>query len=357
VSPERTADAATPRVPAKVLVTGAAGFIGTSVVERLLTRGCSHVRCLVRPSSGRESLEALARSFPGAELELLTGNVLSPADCARAVDGVHAIYHLAAGIGKSYADCFRTSVVGTKQLLDAVTHLSDRPRFVNVSSLAVYSNLALKRHALLDESCELDCRPVERCEPYAYAKIRQEELVTERARQSGLWHSIIRPGAVYGPGKQELTARVGIDTFGVFLHVGGRNIIPFTHVQNCADAIVLAGIVDRANGETFNVVDDDLPTSSEFLRAYTRNVRPLPRLRIPYRVFYAFCTAWEAYAAWSEGQLPPVFNRRRCAIYWKGNQYSNEKLKRVLGWTPVVPTAQGFAEYFQYLRTVHEAPC
>ena len=69
----------------------------------------------------------------------------------------------------------------------------------------------------------------------------------------------MRPGAVYGPGKSQLTGRIGIDTFGVFLHLGGSNQIPFTYVDNCAEAIILAGLVQGVDGEVFNVVDDESP--------------------------------------------------------------------------------------------------
>jgi nucleoside-diphosphate-sugar epimerase len=340
-----------------VLVTGAAGFIGSRVVESLLRSGAGRVRCFVRPASSRARLEAIAQSHPAARLEFVEGNVLSRDDCARAAAGAGIVYHLAAGIGKSYDACYLTSVVGTRNLLEAVAQAGCARRFVNVSSLAVYSNVHLPRHALLDESCELDARCLERHEPYAWAKLKQDELVMAVAAARGLSYAIVRPGAVYGPGKPDLTARVGIDTFGLFLHLGGSNQIPFTYVDNCADAIVLAGTAAGADGEAFNVVDDDLPTSRQFILGYTRHVGPLRRLWVPYRMFSLFCRAWETYSAKSGCQLPPVFNRRRCAIYWKGNRFSNRKLKERLGWGPHVTTAEGLASYFAYLKAVKQAPC
>ena len=55
--------------------------------------------------------------------------------------------------------------------------------------------------------------------------------------------------------------------------MGGSNTIPFTYVDNCAEAIVLAGLVKGVDGEALNIVDDDLPSSREFLRLYKNNVR------------------------------------------------------------------------------------
>jgi hypothetical protein len=52
---------------------------------------------------------------------------------------------------------------------------------------------------------------------------------------------------------------------------------------------------------------------------------------------------WEKYSEWSKGQLPPAFNRRHS--YWKKTRYSNEKLKKRLGWVPRVPTVDGLQRY------------
>src|SRR2546430_15845682 len=111
------------------------------------------------------------------------------------------------------------------------------------------------------------------------------------------------------PGKEAITKRVEIGTFGFFLHVAGSNTIPCTYVDNCADAIVLAGLMRGVEGEVFNVVDDDLPSSRRFLRLYKRNVKHFRSLYLPHPLSYLLCFLWEKYSAWSEGQLPPAFNR------------------------------------------------
>jgi nucleoside-diphosphate-sugar epimerase len=203
---------------------------------------------------------------------------------------------------------------------------------------------------LLDETCELESQTVERADTYAFAKLKQDELVLEYAQKYALPYVILRPGAVYGPGSSRMTHRVGLNTFGIFLHLGGSNRLPLTYVANCADAIVLAGIKRGVEGEVFNIVDDDLPTSRQFLRLYKKHVSALWSIYVPYRVFYCGCYLWEKYAQWSEGQLPPVFNRRWCCAYWQGNTYSNKKLKELLGWQPRVHFAEASKQYFEYVR-------
>src|SRR5438132_2008573 len=253
----------------RILVTGSNGFIGARVVEILLEYGYRNIRCFVRPSSRLDRLEKVLSQFDaGKDVALVTGDLLSPTDCRKAAEGVSVIYHLAAGMEKSFAGAFMNSALATRNLMDAFLRFAKPKRFVNVSSFAVYSNLALKRGALLDENCPLEDAPQERFDAYGFGKLKQEELVKEYGEVHNLPYVILRPGYVFGPGKRDLSGRVGIDTFGFFLHLGGNNQLPLTFVDNCAEAIVLAGLVPGVDGEVFNVVDDDLLTSREFFKAY-----------------------------------------------------------------------------------------
>src|SRR6266700_7601136 len=229
-----------------ILVTGSNGFIGSKVVEKLLEYGFANLRCFVRPSSNLSRLhKAFSRFDAGKNVELVTGDLLSSEDCRKATEGVSIIYHLAAGMEKSFAGAFMNSALATRNLMDAVLRYGQPKRFVNVSSFAVYSTLSLKRGDLLDETCLLEDAPQERFDAYGFGKLKQEELVKKYGRKYELPYVIVRPGYVFGPGKRELSGRVGIGTFGFFIQVNGSNFLPLTFVDNCAEAIVLAGL--RAN--------------------------------------------------------------------------------------------------------------
>jgi nucleoside-diphosphate-sugar epimerase len=335
-----------------ILVTGAAGFIGARVVRGLLDRGFRRVRCLTRPSGDRARFEALVGGVPpGAALEIVEGNLLSPEDCRAATRGAALVVHLAAARGeKSFPDAYLNSVVTTRNLLDAVVSQGVIRRFVNISSFAVYTNNGKPRRGVLDESCPVEPQPHLRGHAYTFAKAKQDDIVREYGERHGLPYVIIRPGYVYGPGNEAITIRVGIGTFGVFLHLGGPNTVPLTFVDNCADAIVLAGLAPGVDGQVFNIVDDDLPSSRGFLRLYKRQVRRFRSIYLPHAVSYALCWLWEAYSDWSEGQLPPAYNRRAWYAFWKRTRYSNDKAKRLLGWTPRVSTAEGLNRYFASCR-------
>jgi nucleoside-diphosphate-sugar epimerase len=330
----------------RILVTGSNGFIGAKVVEILLEYGFANLRCFVRPSSKLDRLKKILEKYPaGKNAEIISGDLLSREDCRQAAAGVSVIYHLAAGMEKSFAGAFMNSALTTRNLMDAFLEHGRAARFVNVSSFTVYSNLKLDRGALLDETCPLEDAPQERHDAYCFGKLKQEELVRQYGEKQKLPYVILRPGAVFGPGKKALSGRVGIDTFGFFIHLGGSNQLPLTFVDNCADAIVLAGLKPGVDGEIFNVVDDNLLTSGEFLQAYKRKVKPFFSVRVPYFVANGLCGLWENYSKKSKGQLPPVFNRRRAAAEWKGNRFSNQKLHERLGWKPRVNMDQAMSAF------------
>ncbi len=320
-----------------ILVTGAAGFIGKRVVRNLLRRGFRDVRCLVRPSRNRSELDAVALSNPSGSMEVIRGNLLSRQDCTMATQDVTVVYHLAASTGeKSFPDAFMNSALATRNLIEEFLEFGKPKRFVCVSSFAVYSNTTLKRGALVDETCPLEQKPYERFDAYAFGKLKEEQTVRKYGVEQTLPYVILRPGVVFGPGKPALSGRIGTNTFGFFMHMGGSNQLPLTFVDNCADAIVLAGLKSGIDGEVFNVVDDELLTSNEFLAAYKAASGKFRSIRVPYGIAHALSWVWEKYSEWSEGQLPPAFNRRRCSAEWKGNRFSNAKIRQRLEWRPLV---------------------
>jgi nucleoside-diphosphate-sugar epimerase len=265
---------------ARVLVTGANGFLGTVLVERLIARGHRDIRCFVRPGSRRARLEEIRDRHPDRAIELFTGTLHAPESVLPALDGVTVLYHLAAGTGGAAADLFLSSVVASKNLLEAVVQRGGI-KIVLVSSFGVYGVADLPWGATLNENTPLEPHPEKR-DLYSYAKLRQEQLFWEYQERHGFPLVVLRPGVIYGPRGTAISGRVGLSLFGLFLHLGGRNTLPLSYVENCAEALVVAGESEQAVGQAFNVHDDDLPDCRTYLRRYRRDVRPLRALSIPY---------------------------------------------------------------------------
>ncbi len=147
----------------KVLVTGATGFLGTALVERLLARGEKDIRCFLRSGSDRGRLDDLARRYPDAQLELYVGSLASKDSAARALDGVSVVYHLAASLLGAAADIFLNTVVASKHLLEAIAAASGAGghpiKVVLVSSFGVYGVAGLPRGHVVDEATPLEAAP------------------------------------------------------------------------------------------------------------------------------------------------------------------------------------------------------
>ncbi len=332
----------------KVLVTGANGFLGTALVERLLARGERDIRCLLRAGRDGSAIEAAARRCPEAAVERFVGSLASSSSAASALDGVGIVYHLAASPSGAPADMFLSTVVASKNLLDAIAGAGRPIKAVLVSSFGVYGVAGLPAGALVDESTPLEDHP-ERRDVYSHAKLRQERLFREYQAKHGFPLVVLRPGVIYGRGGTRISARVGLELAGVFLHLGGRNLLPLTYVDSCADAVALAGQSEAANGQTYNVVDDELVTAKQYLSRYRREVRRFSAVPVPYLLLQLLSRTVLAYHRWSKGQLPPVFTPYRTATTWKPTRFSNARLK-ALGWRPLLSTDEGLRRSFEHFR-------
>ena len=329
----------------KVLVTGAAGFLGTRISERLLAAGEHDLRLHFRSAPSARIAEWSAR-YPAARIETIGANLLSRGSLDPLVAGVDCIIHAAAGMRGSAADMFANTVVGTRNLLEAAGEAGVR-RIVLISSFAVYRTIDLPDGALHDESVPIEPVGAEKGS-YAYAKTRQEQIFEEYRQRFGFEAVILRPGAIYGPGTAPFSTRVGVQVAGFFFSLGGRATLPLSYVENCADAIVEAALRAPAGG-VYNVVDDDLPSCRDYLRAFRREVRPMRVVPVPYWALLAGSRLLASYHRRSKGQLPAGFPPYVVKSMYRPLRYSNEALKR-LGWRQRVPTAEALALSFSHWR-------
>lgn len=330
----------------KILVTGAAGFLGQQIVRRLLAQGARDVVLHVRRSAPPGVVEALRREFPDAAISTTAANLLARGTLSAAVEGVDCIVHAAAGMRGAAADMFANTVLGTRNLLEAACAAGVR-RVVLVSSFSVYRTEQLPEGAVLDESVPREQDGVKRG-PYGFAKTQQEILFEQFCKEQGFEGIVLRPGVIYGPGGGALSQRIGLSAMGLFASLGGPALLPLTHVSNCADAIAMAAL-KATPGCVFNVVDDDLPTCAEYLSLYQRNVRRLRVLRIPYPLFLWGSKRLVAYFERSKGQLPAVFTPYVVRSMYRPLRYSNAALK-ALGWRPAVSTREGLESTWKALR-------
>ena len=327
----------------KILVTGAGGFLGKRIIERLLAHGQTDLRAMVRDTSKADGIRQIAAKYPNANVEIVAVNLRNPSEIPPAIADCGIIIHAAAALKGSAAEMFMDSVVASRNLLDAVIQVP-AIRVVLVSSFGVFGVAVLDRFALVDEKTPMEDRPENR-DIYSHSKLRQEQLFWEYREKHPFELVVLRPGVIYGPGGGHFSTRVGLSLFGTFLHLGGRNPLPLTFVENCAEAIVVAALEPKANGEVYNVIDDDLITANQYLKLYKRQVKKVRSVPVPFSVMMLLSKLVERYSKTSKGQLPAIFTPYKTRVMWGGNRFSNAKLKSI-GWKPLIPTKDALAQTF-----------
>jgi nucleoside-diphosphate-sugar epimerase len=302
----------------KVLVTGAAGFLGRHVVDALVQRGHA-VRAL-------DLATALgAARWSSTAVEACEAD-LCGADLSDACRGVDAAVHLAAQLQGEAAAMVEAATVGTTRLVEAMAAAGAR-RLVLASSLSVYDWSAGQ---VLDEEAPLEPAPEAR-DGYTMAKLSQETVARERCAGTGIELTVLRPGILWGQGR-ELPSTLGQQLGPVHLVIAPGRSFPAVHVRNCADAFAAA--LDGVPG-TFNVVDHPEVTPAQFVRDHLQRAgRRGLALPVPYRVGLA--CALVLYGA-SPGplrrRLPSFLAPRRFAARYRPVRIDGARL-RAAGWRP-----------------------
>lgn len=310
----------------KVLVSGAGGFLGRYVVKCLLARGHS-VRAMVRPASSEPSWNGHVEIYR-ADLRTRTEESL-----VSAFDGIDIVIHLAAATSGNEDTQFTSSVVATERFLEAMAR-SHVKRLVFVSSLVVYDWRRAKN--VMDENTPL-VTDVYEMGAYPIAKVWQERVVAKFAKTHSWDLTIMRPGFIWGPQHAEIGG-MGRRVGRVNIMFGPLTRLPLTHVENCADCIVVAAENSAAAGEIFNVIDDDNVRVWRYVSEYSKRTGqrrfPLP---IPYRVglVVAQLANWTSKLLFGKkGKLPSLLTPRRYEAQFKPVRFNTGKLRKTLGWRP-----------------------
>lgn len=322
----------------KLLVTGANGFLGNYVVLEGLRKGHT-VRALVRPATDVATL-----GWPTSEnLEIVRADLRSRAGLADAVRGVDSVIHLAAAKSGDVYTQYAGTVVATENLLAAMTETGVH-RIVAISSFSVYDYAKASPLAPVDEQTPREQDALDR-DAYAHTKLVQEQLIRDHAAAHQWSLVVLRPGMIWGRDNL-LNAWIGMSGGNRFwIRTGAWARIPLTYVENCAEAIVMAASSKAAQGETFNIVDDAVPTQRQFTRMVLRRLSPR-RMVIPVSYSLLRLTAGSIALVnkrllGNRARVPSLLVPSRLAARGRPLQYSNKKIKTVLGWTPHYTLEEG----------------
>jgi dTDP-glucose 4,6-dehydratase len=238
----------------KVLVTGADGFIGSHLTERLITKGAS-VRAFVYYNSFNswgwlDTLPADQKK----KLDVFSGDVRDSSGVLEASRGTEIIFHLAALIGipfsyhspDSYVD---TNIRGTLNVLQAARKTKPQ-KVIHTSTSEVYGSA---QYTPMDEA-----HPINPQSPYAATKAAADSLALSFYRSFELPVTIIRPFNTFGPRQ---SARAIIPTIMAQIYSGQKTIRlgnlnalrDFNYITNTVDAFIRLAEAPKTEGEVFNV--------------------------------------------------------------------------------------------------------
>lgn len=238
----------------KVLVTGAAGFIGSHLVQRLLIKSAK-VRAMThyRSDPSLHNLEFLTPEEMRF-VEVIKGDVGDPYFVRRAVEGCDVVFHLAALIAIPYsyiapASYVATNIYGTLNILEACKS-EGTPRLVHTSTSECYGSA---RYTPIDEN-----HPLQGQSPYSASKISADKIVESYYKSFDLPVVTIRPFNTFGPRQ---SARAVISTI-ISQLMAGVNVLKlgdispvrdFTFVTDTSEGLICGALTEGIEGETINL--------------------------------------------------------------------------------------------------------
>ncbi len=256
----------------RVLVTGAGGFIGSHLVERLVERGYA-VRALVHyNATGHWSNLELLPADVLKTIEVVAGDVTDSSQLEVAVRDCSIVFHLAALISIPYSyraprAYLTTNVTGTVNVAEACLRNGVR-RLVHTSTSEVYGSA---QYEPMDEA-----HPLVAQSPYAASKIAADKVVESFARSFDLPVTTVRPFNTYGPRQ---SARAVIPTIITQALAGGvirlgstAPVRDLTFVRDTADGFIAAGIADTVPGEVVNLGTGKGRSVAELVEAVGRRL-------------------------------------------------------------------------------------
>ncbi len=304
-------------MPQTIAITGATGFIGSALAQRLAASGC-HVQALVRPASIHKRPEK-------PNIRWIQGDLADLKGLQRLVRGADAVVHCAGTVrGATRAQFDRINVDGVAQLVHSIEQQQPAPRFLLISSVAA-------REPHLSH--------------YAASKRQGEIVLAEKATRTP-W-TIFRPCAVYGPGERELLPLFRWMARGIaFLPGAGQARFSMLHVQDLAEAVVRWLESENTRGRIYEIHDGHPDGySQQDIADVVAKLRggPVIRIRIP-AVFLRALAAFNlvfALAARYAPMLTPGKVRELCHVNWVCD---NGPLNTDTGWTPRISLAHGLEQ-------------
>ncbi len=320
----------------KVLVTGAGGFTGSNLCNKLASEN-AQVTAFLRSNGSKRELHP--------SIEVVTGDLTKPQDCIRAMQGIDTVFNVAA--------VFRNVKGSEQQLRDIHVHATENliraakkegcRRFVHTSTMGVHGHV---KDGPGNEETEFSPG-----DAYQETKVEGELLAFKLAKELDLELTVIRPCGIYGPGDTRFLKLVKPIKKRQFFMIGSGNThYHFVYIDDLVNGYMLAGEKPGAVGEAFLIGGKDAPTLNELARkiAEIQNA-PAPKFKIPvWPIYYA---GWACEIIFGLFKIEPILHRRRVAFFTKNRDFTIAKAQNLLGYEPKVGLEQGLTSLINWYES------
>lgn len=317
----------------RVLVTGATGFIGGRLAERLAVETGALVS-----ATGRNLTAVPFLAEVGADLR--PADLLDLAAMSQLMAGQDIVFHVAAWLNIRHGTAemaWLVNVFAVQQLIRLAIKAGVE-RFVLVSSVAAYGPPS---RPVITEAMAVDST---QRSLYGRTKAEGERLALALGRESGLSVTVIRPGMVYGPRAQGWSGRMIRliqRRVPVIFGDGAANTCPI-YIDNLVDGLLLAAIRPEAVGEAFQMVDPPVSWREWFERyGQMCAIRPV---RLPLAAARLALTLAERLP------LNLSIDRGLLTYYTANAHYPTTKARQLLGYRPAVSFEEGMRNTEAWLR-------
>lgn len=313
--------------PARVVVTGASGFIGKHLCSALAQKGYM-LRALVREGDDVDYLETL-------KAEIVTGDVRDQNMSDRLMEGAAGVFHLAGIIGRVGildSEYWDVHVTATKRLLKAATK-HGVGRFLHCSTAGIIGNVK-------DPPADEDT-PTATNDIYRITKSHGEKAALASNGKKGLKVTVARPTTVYGPGDMRLYKFFRDIAMEKFKMIGeGKALVHPVYIDDLVEGMILAYQSEKAPGRVYILGGEKYLAIEEWAKIIAKEAGvELSPTHIPYTPMKALSAVTEK-AFTMFGMEPPTF-RRKVDFFINNRAYKIDRAAQELGYKPKVGLAEG----------------
>ncbi len=304
----------------RYLVTGAAGFVGSHVLNELRANAIP-VRALVRTPEQAEQLQQKG-------IDTVACDIRDREGLTKAMQGVKGVYHIAALFRQAnHPDTVyhEINVDGVRNVIDTAIE-SGVQRIVHCSTVGVLGDVK--------EIPATEDTPYNPGDIYQRTKLEGEKIALAAFRQGRIPGVVIRPGMIYGPGDTRMLKMFRMIARRRFFYLGkGDNLVHFVDVRDLARAFRQAMEHTERNGEAYIIAGERTMTLKELAEITAKELDvPAPWIRLPVKPVQWMGSLCEAVCV-PFGINPPIY-RRRVDFYTKNRSFEARKAREQLGFQP-----------------------